>query len=116
MTPALQHLLGGVDQDLECGQALLSVHHDASRKGARGIGVLLQDDRAHEVGFAVVVVQDRLRQILDIIPQRFPLPVALPDIAALEGRDLVAARAGQTFPEDGEDWFRRSWVRSCRRT
>ena len=78
-----------VNEQLEGGESLLPVHHNALLNRPCGKGVLLKHDRAHEVAFGVFAVNQRLCQVLDIFPKWFPLLVLSPHIAALKVGNLI---------------------------
>ena len=99
----LHHQLGGVQQQLERGEPLLPVDNVAHVDEPDWHRSLLDDDRAEEVRRDVRQVEwaqvGRLDQPLgdgpDVVPERLPLILLIPDVWSLEERDHIAGGAGE---------------------
>ena len=104
----LHHLLRGIEQQLQCRQALLAVD-DMPRGDVADLTLgLIDDDRSEEVRRRLLCSEARrdLQQLLgdpaNVLPQRVPLVLLVPHIRTLEQRDHVP----DVVPED---------VRRCER-
>jgi hypothetical protein len=76
----------GIQKQLECGQALLTVDDRALLHQARWPLDLLQNDGAKEMWMMLVgrTSKDSVRDVRNVIPEWFPLVRLGPDIRSLE--------------------------------
>ena len=92
MLPILKHFLNRIHDKLQRGQALLAVNHDPALDRCSREVRLLKHYRTHEMGLSGSFADDRLRQVLNVLPERLPLIVLPPNVPPLECGNLVVDR------------------------
>lgn len=82
----------GGEEELEGREALLAIHNLKGRHlFDRWLGTAFEHDGAHEVGEASLATDEALDGLgTNILPEWFPLLLAIPDVVALINRNAIA--------------------------